>query len=72
MIKVLEALFFINLLSTLILCSRSFTQYTYRNTFKNEEHLLTPEKVRTYLRTKRSLLGFVFKQKLQSNPYNFP
>lgn len=52
MIKVLEALFFINLLLTLILCSRRFTQYMYRNTFKNEEHLLTQKKVRTYLRTR--------------------
>lgn len=50
--KGLETLFFINLLLTLILCSRRFTQYMYRNTFKIEARLLTQEKVRTYLRTR--------------------
>lgn len=50
--KGLETLFFINLLLTLILCSRRFAQCMYRNTFKNEARLLTQEKVRTYLRTR--------------------
>lgn len=50
--KGLETFFFINLLLTLILCSRRFGQCMYRNTFKNEARLLTQEKVRTYLRTR--------------------
>lgn len=50
--KGMETLFFINLLLTLILCSRRFTQCMYRNTLKNEARLLTQVKVRTYLRTR--------------------